>query len=83
MNSRIPTFQDFILEREFSDEERQKLADEGKAMKDGSFPIETEQDLKNAIKAHGRASDPEEAKKWIIKRAKEMGKADILPEDWQ
>jgi len=85
---RIPNFETFINEailneRPVSPEEREKLADKGEALPDGSFPIATEQDLKNAIKAHGRAKDPEKAKKFIIKRAKEMGKEDLLPDDWK
>ena len=74
---------EFLNEKEFSEEEREKLAKEGDAMKDGSFPIENEEDLKNAIKAHGRAKDVEAAKKWIIKRAKELNLEDLIPEEWK
>lgn len=51
-------------------------------MPDGSFPIRNSQDLQDAIKSVGRAKDYEAAKRWIIKRAKELGKEDLLPEDW-
>ena len=71
-----------LFKREFSDEERKKLADEGKAMPDGSFPIENKEDLKNAIQAYGRAKDKEAAKKHIIARAKALGLVSELPEDW-
>jgi len=71
-----------INEREFSEKDREKLASANKALPDGSFPIETIKDLENAIQAHGRAKDPDKAKNWIIKRAKEMGKEDILPDGW-
>lgn len=66
----------------FSEKERKKLAKEGEAMPNGSFPIEDVEDLENAIHLWGRAKDPEAAKKWIIKRAKEMGETDRLPKDW-
>lgn len=56
---------------------------EGEAMPDGSFPIRNEQDLKDAIRSVGRAKDPAAAKRWIKKRAKEMGKEATLPEDWK
>lgn len=71
-----------IMKRNFSDEERQHLADTGAAMPDGSFPIANEQDLKNAIHAIGRAKDPEAAKKHIISRAKSLGKTELLPDGW-
>lgn len=71
-----------INERKFTQEERDKLAKSGDAMSDGSFPIENEEDLKNAIRSVGRAKDSKAAKKHIIKRAKALSKSDLLPEDW-
>jgi hypothetical protein len=71
-----------MFKREFSDDERKKLADEGKAMPDGSFPIENEEDLKNAIQAYGRAKDKDAAKKHIVARAKALGLMRLIPEDW-
>lgn len=68
--------------RAFSSGERKKAASGGSAMKDGSFPIESVQDLKNAIKAVGRASNPASAKAHIKKRAKALGKENLLPDDW-
>lgn len=68
--------------REFSQEERERLAEEGKAMPDGSFPIVTREDLENAIQAIGRASDPEAAKRHIKKRARELGLEELIPESW-
>ena len=77
---------DYIMgwgtKREFSGKERDKASDKGHAMPDGSFPIENESDLKNAIKAYGRAKDKDAAKKHIIKRARALGLTDLLPEDW-
>jgi hypothetical protein len=63
---------------------REKLAKEGKALKDGSFPIRNVSDLKNAIQAFGRAKDKDAAKKHIIKRAKELQRYyDLVPEEWR
>lgn len=39
--------------------------------------------LKDAIRSVGRAKDPAAAKRWIKKRAKELGKESLLPEDWE
>ncbi len=72
-----------LHKKDFTDDERKKLADSGKALPDGSFPIESVEDLENAVKAYGRAKDKEEAKAHIIKRAKALKATDKLPEDWE
>lgn len=71
-----------IDERKFSASSREKLAKKGFALPDGSYPIETVTDLENAIQAYGRAKDKEAAKEHIKKRAKELNKENILPENW-
>lgn len=68
--------------RAFKAEQRRKLADEGKAMPDGSFPIATVEDLRNAIQAIGRAKDPEAVKRHIRKRARALGQEDLIPDAW-
>jgi hypothetical protein len=68
--------------RDFPAEARKKSADAGHAMPDGSFPIETEEDLRNAIQSIGRAQDPEAAKAHIKRRARELGREELIPEDW-
>ena len=68
--------------REFNADERKSAAKQGQALPDGSFPIKTVGDLKNAIKAYGRAKDKAAAKAHIIKRAKALGATAELPEDW-
>jgi hypothetical protein len=78
----IYKFDEFINERKFSEEKREELADKGQALSDGSFPISNIKDLKNAIKAHGRAKDIEKAKKHIKKRAKALGQEDLIPTEW-
>jgi len=73
---------EIALKRAFNEEQREEMAKEGLAMSDGSFPISNVDDLRNAIMAHGRAADKETAKKHIMKRAREMGKEDMLPANW-
>ncbi|QZE10799.1 capsid maturation protease [Gordonia phage ChisanaKitsune] len=69
--------------RDVSQDERDKGSKNGHALPDGSFPIENEADLKNAIKAAGRAKDKDAAKSHIKKRAKALGKESLLPDDWK
>ena len=59
--------------KDYTPEARELLAKKGLALPDGSFPIKDEGDLKNAIRAIGRAKDPAAAKAHIIKRAKALG----------
>lgn len=70
------------LAKKFSTEKRSKMAGEGKALPDGSFPIENESDLRNAIQAIGRAKDPGKAKAHIKRRAKALGCENLIPEGW-
>jgi hypothetical protein len=62
--------------------ERRRLAREGMALPDGSFPIRNRKDLKDAIRSYGRANDKAEAKRWIKRRARELDAEKELPEDW-
>ena len=71
-----------LEKREFTDAERQDAADAGQALPDGSYPIKTVGDLKNAIQAFGRAKDKVKVKAHIIARAKALGKENLIPEDW-
>jgi len=71
-----------IEKRAFSDKKRADLADKGHAMPDGSYPIETAGDLSNAVQAFGR--HPTDAvKAHIKKRAAQLGREDLLPENWK
>ena len=67
---------------ELDTEERRKLADQGKALPDGSFPIRDREDLKDAVQSYGRAKDKAAAKRWIKRRARELNAEKELPEDW-
>ena len=68
----------------FSEDDRKELARKGWALPDGSYPIRNVSDLKNAIQAFGRAKNKNEAKKHIIKRAKDLHRYyDLIPEEWR
>lgn len=71
-----------VEKRDVGAKERRRLASEGKALPDGSFPIATKADLKNAISAYGRAADKAKAKRHIIGRARALGEVAMLPESW-
>jgi hypothetical protein len=64
---------------------RMRLADEGKALPDGSYPIRNAQDLKNAIRAYGRSKPGSrgKVKRHIMKRAIGLNKEEIIPENWK
>lgn len=72
-----------VQKRDVSADEREALADKGKAMPDGSYPIANENDLKNAIQAYGRAKDKPGVKRHIKRRAKELGRTDLIPDAWK
>lgn len=78
----VKLFEQFVNERTFSAEKREELADKGFALPDGSYPIENVDDLKNAIKAFGRSNpgDRSEVAHHIEKRAKALGKVDLIPD---
>lgn len=82
-NGNLEAGYDEVEKKDFSDKKREQMASEGKAMKDGSYPIETKGDLANAIRAIGRAKDPEKTKKHIIARAKALAATSMLPTDWE
>lgn len=69
---------------EFSTKEREELAEKDEAMPDGSFPIRNKQDLKDAIRSIGRASDDKRAdvKRFIKERARDLDAESEVPEDW-
>lgn len=71
-----------VAKREVSADERAALAEKGMAMPDGSYPIKTAADLKNAISSYGRAKDADAVKAHIIARAKDLNASDQLPEAW-
>jgi hypothetical protein len=64
---------------------REKLAQDGKALPDGSYPIRNSSDLKNAIQAYGRSKPHKRAivRRHIMKRARALGKFEMVPEKWK
>ena len=60
----------------------EEYAKKGYSLPDGSFPIPDVNHLKKAIKAHGRAKDKAKAKKHIMKRARALKRADLIPDAW-
>jgi hypothetical protein len=77
--SEIEEYSDFAI---VSRRERKKLAEKGLALPDGSYPIRNVGDLKNAIQGYGRAKNKASAKRHIIKRARDLGKTDLIPDTW-
>lgn len=72
----------YTEKRDYSAATRERMAREGTAMRDGSFPIANRTDLRNAIQSVGRASNYEAARRHIIRRARALGAEDMLPEEW-
>jgi hypothetical protein len=76
---------ELVVMENYDTDQRKEMASKGLALPDGSFPIKTLEDLKNAIQAYGRAKDQAKAAKFIAKRAKALGADDLIPdtEDFQ
>lgn len=66
-----------------STESRKEAAKKGEALPDGSYPVRNVADLKNAIRAVGRAKNSAKVKRHIIKRARALGKTKLLPDTWK
>jgi len=68
------SFADYVSKKKHSAANRRKLAAEDKALPDGSYPIDDEEDLDNAAKlARSGHGDAAAAKRLIARRAKELG----------
>ncbi len=68
-----------------SREKRQKLAKEGKALPDGSYPITNLDSLKDSIQAYGRSKPGKRAavRRHIMKMARRLDSSDLIPENWK
>ena len=73
---------EIALKRAYSDDDRDTMAESGMALPDGSYPIKDATDLRNAIQAFGRAKDKDKAKAHIMKRARDLGQEEMIPENW-
>ena len=68
---------------EFLAPEREKDAEEGVAMPDGSYPIRSAKDVENAVRDYFRTGKKPDVKAHIIARAKAIGAESALPGDWK
>lgn len=68
-----------------SEEVRQKLAETGEALPDGSYPIRNVSELKKAIKAYGRSKPGKRSavRKHISKRARALKHPELIPDEWK
>jgi hypothetical protein len=73
------------LKEDYSAQERKDMVAKGHAMAGGRYPIANEEDLHKAVKAVGRStkSSEESVRKFIMKRAKELGKESVIPDTWK
>lgn len=72
-----------LVKRKFTAEQRRRMAEEGHAMPDGSYPIGNKTDLMNAIRSWGRGGADPKVKAHIKRRAKALGLSDMIPENWK
>ena len=72
-----------LQKRNFNTAQRKKMAEQGHAMPDGSYPIGNKNDLMNAIRSWGRGGADPKVKAHIKRRAKELGAEDMIPENWK
>ena len=71
-----------IFKRDFTAEQRRKLAAAGHALADGSYPIESQADLHPAaVLARSGHGDTAAAKALIARRAKQLGASNPLEDD--
>lgn len=71
----------------YNADDKQKMLAKGHAIKnadgEASYPIEDEEDLKNAVHAVGRGgADHDAIRKYVIGRAKDLGLSDLIPDNW-
>jgi hypothetical protein len=71
----------------YGDRQRQQMANRGQAMEGGRFPIKSQADLDDAIRAVGRVRpNTEEARsqvrRYIIRRAQALGLSRSIPDTW-
>lgn len=81
-------FEDVEYKKAYSAEQRESMGKRGQAFRNGngewSYPIANESDLRNAIQAFGRAAEGDQGrlKAYIKRRARALGKADLIPDNW-
>lgn len=75
------------LKAKYDAQTLRQMLDKGEAMAnasgDPSYPIGDKEDLSNAIHAVGRGQgDHDKIRAYIIRRAKDLGASDEIPDDW-
>jgi hypothetical protein len=74
----------YEIARDFTKAKRDELAKKGWALPDGSYPIETTGDLKNAIRLAGSGDASKgQVIAHIKKNAARLGATDLLPPEWK
>lgn len=71
------------MKRTFTQAQRDEAERKGESMAGGGFPVANESDLRNAIRAIGRAKNPAAARAHIKTRAKSLGLSDMIPDTWK
>jgi len=61
---------------------RHLAAAEGEALPDGSFPVRDLDELHKAIHAVGRSKHPIEVRRYLIRRARDLGATELIPQKW-
>ena len=69
--------------RFYTTRRRQEYAKRGIALPDGSYPIRDVGDLRNAIQAFGLGKDKPAARRHIMRRARVLGRTDLIPAGWR
>ena len=74
-----------MSERQFSDEERERLASEGDALDSGAYPLPDCDAVRRAVQAYGRAKPEDRAalRRLITRRHVELGCTEPLPASWK
>ena len=72
-----------VEKKDYTQAERELAGDKGEALPDGSYPIKTVGDLKNAIQAIGRAKDRAKTIAHIKTRAQALGREDLIPDSFK
>lgn len=64
--------------------DRRRMAKQGIALPDGSFPIPDVDHVRRAVLAYGRAPGEKRAavRRHIIRRARALGALRLVPRDW-
>jgi len=73
-----------MAERQFSNNERRRLEEEGETAYGESYPMPDCDAVKRARESYGRAPTEKRAelRKAIIRRHRELGCSEPLPEEW-